>query len=522
MREYGVLLRRSVGRRSRREGEFGIVRVRRFLIGLETLALTFLLLTSSAAAARPADVPIDHIIVIYQENHTFDNLYGEFAGANGLDRPGARIQQVDRQGRAYRALPQPLDHGNPDKRFPDDLPNAPFSVNQYAPPGEMVGDPVHGFYQYKLQMNEGRMDRFVAWTNQGGLTMGHYETKDLPLYPYAKSYTLADNYFASAFGESMLNHFWLFCACTPVWPNAPAEMVAHPHFDAKGNLMGVPKDGFVTPDGHVVNDVDPFYRPHNPKIPADHRMPPQTMPNIGEEMTDAGVSWAWYADGWYDALAGKAFEGQHPVPVYFKHYADGTREKAQHMKDETDFRASLDNNTLPAVSFITQLDTYDEHPGHATVLNSEKHVGGLIEKVKHSPYWDSTAIIVTYDDFGGWYDHVAPPKIDRWGPGSRVPALIISPYARRGFVDHTQYETVSILRFIEWRFGLKSLNERDARANNLLAAFDFGKRNTADNRSQVSKDPGHADTVLLLAIIVGLAGIAVAGILVWRRARQGW
>jgi acid phosphatase len=517
MKKYGDLLRRSVQKRTRREDP-GKVQVRRFLVCLEILALT--LLTSSAATAQPADVPIEHIIIIYQENHTFDNLYGEFTGANGLDRSGARIQQVNREGNAYQTLPQPLNHGSPDRRFPADLPNAPFSINKYAPPDQLVGDPVHDFYNYKLQNNDGKMDQFVAWTNQGGLTMGHYETKELPLYPYARSYTLADNYFASAFGESMLNHFWLFCACTPLWPDAPADMVAHPHFDADGNLSGVPKNGFVTPDGHVVNDVDPFYRPHNPKIPADRRMPPQTLPTIGERMSDAGVSWTWYANGWDQALAGKAFEGQHPVPVYFKHYADGTREKAQHMKDESDFLASLDNDTLPAVSFITQLSTYDEHPGHATVLASEKHVVGLIEQVKRSSSWEKTAIIVTYDDYGGWYDHVAPPKIDRWGPGSRVPALIISPHARKGFVDHTQYETASILKFIEWRYGLKPVADRDAKANNLLAAFDFDQHNTAEDPHQGSKDPAGVGSVLLLAIIVGLAGIAGAGILVWRRARQ--
>jgi len=485
-------------------------RVRRFLVGLETLLLTLLLLSSSAATAQPDDVPIEHIIVFYQENHTFDNLYGQFPGANGLDRPGARVQQVNKEGKPYRTLPQPLNHGSPDKRFPDDLPNAPFLINRYVPLDQLTGDPVHGFYQYKLQMNNGKMNKNVAWTNQGGLTMGHYETKKLPLYPYARSYTLADNYFVAAFGESMLNHFWLFCACTPVWPNAPANMVAHPQFDAEGNLTGVPKDGFITPDGHVVNDVDPASRPYNPEIPADHRMPPQTLPTIGERLSDAGVSWVWYSYGWDDALAGKAFEGQHPVPTYFKKYAYGTRENTQHVKDESDFRASLDKKTLPAVSFITQLSTYDEHPAHATVLESEKHIVDLIEQVKHSPEWEKTVIIVTYDDFGGWYDHVAPPKIDRWGPGGRVPMLVISPYARKGFVDHTMYNTASILKFIEWRHGLAPLAERDAEANNLLAAFDFDRQGSKDSRG--------VNKVILVAAIVVLAGIAAAGILLWRRA----
>ena len=486
------------------------VLVRRFLVGLKTLILTLLLLSCSAATAQPKDVPIEHIIVFYQENHTFDNLYGQFPGANGLDRPGARVQQVNKEGKPYRTLPQPLNHGSPDKRFPDDLPNAPFLINRYVSPDKLTGDPIHGFYQYKLQMNDGQMNKYVAWTDQGGLTMGHYETEKLPLYPYARSYTLADNYFTAAFGESMLNHFWLFCACTPVWPNAPADMVAHPTFDAEGNLTGIPKDGFVTPDGHVVNDVDPSSRPYNPEIPADHRMPPQTLPNIGERLSDAGVSWVWYSYGWEDALAGKAFEGQHPVPTYFKKYAVGTRENTQHVKDETDFLASLENKTLPAVSFVIQVAPYDEHPAHSPVQESEKHVVSLIERVKHSPEWKNTAIIVTYDDFGGWYDHVAPPKIDRWGPGGRVPMLVISPYARRGFVDHTMYNTTSILKFIEWRHGLKPLVDRDAEANNLLAAFDFDRQGSEDSRG-VSK-------ALLVAAIVGLAGIAAAGILLWRRA----
>jgi phospholipase C len=161
-------------------------RVRPFLIGLETVFLTLLLLsaggaTASQPATRPTDVPIEHLIVFYQENHTFDNLYGQFPGANGLDKPGARIQQVNEEGKPYRTLPQPLKHSRPDRRFPDDLPNAPFTIDPYVPPSKLTGDPVHGFYQYKLEINNGKMNKYVAWTDEGGLTMGHYATKKLPL-----------------------------------------------------------------------------------------------------------------------------------------------------------------------------------------------------------------------------------------------------------------------------------------------------------------------------------------------------
>jgi phospholipase C len=183
---------------------------------------------SSTTTERPADqAPIDHVVVIYLENHTFDNLYGKFPGANGLDQPGAQVPQVDKTGVVYQTLPQPSDGSNelpgptgPDQRFPADLPNAPFPMNRYVSLDQLVSTPVHRFYQHQLQMNAGGMDKYVAWTDSDGLPMGYHDTQELPLYPYARDYTLADNFFTGAFGGSMLNHFWLICSCTPVWPNA--------------------------------------------------------------------------------------------------------------------------------------------------------------------------------------------------------------------------------------------------------------------------------------------------------------
>ena len=491
------------------------------------LGLIAVTITSSGAAARLPDVPIDHIIVIYQENHTFDNLYGEFPGANGLNAPGARVTQVNKLGLRYRTLPQPLNDGDPpvrslppgpDRRFPDDLPNAPFLIDRYAPPSQLTADPVHGFYQHQLQINGGKMNKFVAWTDAGGLPMGHYDTQKLPLYPYAREYTLADNFFTGAFGSTMLNHFWLVCACTPVWPNAPADMVARPLFNADGDPIGLIKDGEVTPDGHVVNDVQPFYRPYSRGVPADHRMPPQTMPTIGERLSGAGISWAWYDGGWDEAMAGKKHLGDHPALIYFKKYADGTAAKAEHFKDEKDFLASLDNSTLPAVSFISEIGAYDEHPGVSPISASQQHIVGLIDKVQHAPYWEKTAIIVSYDDYGGWYDHVAPPEGDRWGPGGGFPTLIISPHARKHFVDHTLYDTTSILRFIEWRHGLKPLTKRDAEANNMLAAFNFDRSDTTDEDSRAHKEPGGSGRIILQVVLLMIA--AAGTILLWRRVSR--
>lgn len=472
--------------------------MRAWLATISLVAILAVMVPSSASVAQQNDVPIDHVIVIFMENHSFDNLYGHFPGANGLDSREARVTQVNKKGEPYKTLPQPRNNGSvfvdpdkstktkpsgPDRRFPDDLPNAPFPINTFVPLDEPIPSPVHKFYQHKLQINGGKMNKYVAWTDVGGLTMGYHDTPELPLYPYARRYTLADNFFTGAFGGSMLNHFWLICSCTPVWPDAPKDMVAQPKFNSEGKLVGLENaDGEVTPDGHVVNDVQPFYRPYEAGVAKKDRMPPQTLPTIGERLSDAGVSWSWYAGGWDRALAGNpapTFEFHHQPFVYFRKYAPNTPARKKHLKDESDFLASLKNGTLPAVSFVKPLGKNDEHAGYSTVLTSEQHAAYLIGRVKASADWDKTAVILTYDDFGGWYDHVAPHKADRWGPGGRVPMLVISPHARKGFVDHKRYDHTSILKFIEWRYGLKPLADRDAKANNLLSAFDFGRSNTA-------------------------------------------
>jgi acid phosphatase len=127
------------------------------------------------------------------------------------------------------------------------------------------------------------------------------------------------------------------------------------------------------------------------------------------------------------------------------------------------------------VSWVKPYGAVNEHAGYADVASGDAWLGGLLAEIEASPYWARTAVIVTYDDYGGAYDHVAPPIVDRWGPGPRVPALVVSPWARRGFVDHTEYNTTSVLKFIEWRWSLPPLTARDAAANNLLAAFDFAQ-----------------------------------------------
>jgi phospholipase C len=127
------------------------------------------------------------------------------------------------------------------------------------------------------------------------------------------------------------------------------------------------------------------------------------------------------------------------------------------------------------VSFIKPLGPDNEHPGYADLLTGEQHVLDLIQAVQKGPDWRNTVIIITYDEHGGFWDHVAPPVVDRWGPGIRVPTLIISPFARRGFVDHNLYDTTSILALIEHRWGLQPLTDRDANADDMAGALDFSE-----------------------------------------------
>ncbi len=455
--------------------------MRRLLVLLVTLTLVTALpaVDPAGSRAQTGSIPINHIVVIYEENHSFDNLYGLFPGANGIaNATPAETTQVDKQGVVYDTLPAPLaaavgsNPRQPDPRFPAAMRNQPFLLNDYVSPDDKTGDMIHAYYREQYQIDGGKMDKFAAWSDAAGLSMGYWDPTGLPLFEIAKQYTVDDNFFHAAFGGSFLNHMWLICACTPVWRDAPAGAVSVPFPNDAEHLQ----DKNVTTDGYVVNTSFTVNNPHPSSTAADHLVPNQTLLTIGDELSAADVSWAWYSGGWTDALSGHPdplFQFHHQPFAYFANYADGTEAKAQHLKDETDFEASLTNGTLPAVSFVKPLGPDNEHPGYANISEGEAHAAKLVSEIQQSPYWKDTAIIVTYDEHGGSWDHVAPPVVDKWGPGLRVPTIVISPYAKRGYVDHTQYDTTSILKFIESRFGLKALGTRDAAANNLLNSFDF-------------------------------------------------
>lgn len=409
---------------------------------------------------------VKHVVVIYMENHSFDNLYGEFKGANGIkNAKKGKFLQTDELGKIYTYLPE-IPRNN---SFPTNLPNALFNIDQYVPSDKPTADVTHRFFHNKLQINGGKMDKFAVYNDSKGLAMGYYNTEKLPLYPFAKEYTLCDNFFQSVFGGSYINHVYMISGAVPVWPDAPQSLVAK--FDENGKMI---KDGIVTPDGFVVNHVLSRNAPYPKNSDLSKLLPSQTMPTIGDRLSEKNISWAWYSEGWDDAVAGKKnnFAYNHEPFLYFAQYEEGTAGRA-HMKDQNDFIKAAKHGTLPSVSFVKPGGGNDEHPGSSDVYSSEQLAVNLINAVLEGPNGKDALVILTYDEFGGFFDHVNPPVIDRWGPGSRIPAIIMGPFAKKGIVDHTPYETVSILSFIEHRWGLAPLAERDKNANPFRNALRF-------------------------------------------------
>jgi phospholipase C len=430
-----------------------------------------------AGVAAPAGISrINHLIVIYQENWSFDGLYSQFKGANGVAAESEVVQRDD-QGRELPQLPQPVDaSGAPDGRFPSALPVHFYNLLKYVPPHQLTGDLIHAFFTEQAQIHGGANDAFCWYSSNPGLVTGFYDASLLPEGQLAADYVMCDNCFHSAFGGSFLNHQFLISAAVPAWPSDDPAPVAWRSVESSDRRLL--RDRPLTPDGRwIVNTVQTCNLPHGRGVVIPALF---ANPTIGDRLSAAHVSWAWYAGGWNTALATGAtysepddFQPHHQPFNYYAAFdqatAAGQANRKLHLQDETDFLAALagDASELPAVCFIKPAGCDNEHPGYSVLARGQRHVADLVAAVQQSPSWKDCMIVITYDEHGGRWDHVAPPVIDRWGPGVRVPMIVVSPFAKRQVVDHTRYETVSILRFIEDRWHLSALGTRDAQADGL-------------------------------------------------------
>ena len=370
-------------------------------------------------------------------------------------------------------------NGQPDPKFPADLPARPFDLSAFIRPDVKTGDPVHNFYIQQAEIDGGKMDRYLAYPSagtQGGLPMGYFDATGMPEGKLAQQYVLADNFHQSAFGGSFLNNMWAACACTPhLAPgDAPSSLVEP--LDPQGNPARLGStEGRLTPDLYVVNTSFTTQYPMLTSDRTDTFVPPLDDPTLGDRLSEANVSWKFYAGGLDDALAGHpdvTFQPHHQSYLYFRKYAPGTP-GAKHVVDASHFLEDLSAGKLPAVSWIKPIGANNEHPGYANLMQGQSFVARLVGEIQMSPAWKKTLIVIVYDEAGCDFDHVAPMAVDRWGPSTRVPAIFISPFAKHGYVDHTDYEIVSLLRTIELRFGLQPLTARDAAAAPLLEPFDF-------------------------------------------------
>ena len=559
----------------------------RALVALAGIALIAVVATGGAGAARGDDQlqKINHIVVIYEENHSFDNLYGGWEGVNGLaNADAAHTTQVDQNGTPYSCLFQldvnltspPLSTvcSSTTPRgvaFNSHFLNAPFTIDDYIPadattcpkpkdsfaftngilngsrdaqgnliglPGGCTRDIVHKFYQEQYQLNGGAQNRYATGSDAAGLVMGVYNTRSLPIYQYLHAnghphYAIADNFFQAAFGGSFLNHQWLIAARTPVYPNAPANL--HSLVDSAGfprnnyplynPLAGVTYrdsdltvtcDAPVKPGGacgdYAVNTMQPTNEPFGT---FGDKLPVQDATTIGDELSAADVSWGWYAGGWDNAAGNTsgpgwtngpgptcsdpnhdtnaayhypkcpdfAFQFHHQPFSYFANYIPGAPGRS-HLRDEVAFenaaRLSTSQCNLDQVSFVKPIGEENEHPGYASEPTGSTHLIELLNLIRNSACAQDTMVVVTYDEFGGQWDHVSPPgqgnnngPHDEWGPGTRVPALVISPFLRGNYaVDNTEYDTTSILAMIEERYGLAPLSSRDAAVNSLANVFE--------------------------------------------------
>jgi acid phosphatase len=455
---------------------------------------------------------IKHVVVIYLENRSFDNLFADFPGVSSplAAVPVARVLQRDRDGTILSTLPKIWGGMVParqniagqDYLITEDqikeLPNRPYPLTDAdgkpLPEALITRDLWHLFYQNQMQINGGANDGFVAWGNGGAMVMGHYGAtrNNLNLWQIASQYTLCDNFFMAAFGGSYLNHQFLISGRTPEYPNAASSPArkkiavtqdgptgvrlavadASPASAMDGKPVFV-NDGAITPDGYAVNTMAPPYQPSyirpapggdpllaDPMDPAT--LPPQTYRTIGDLLSEKSVSWAWYGGAWQaaqDAKGGGArpnFQYHHQPLNYFAQFAPGTRARALHLRDaglgdspiSNKFLFDVVAGKLPAVSFYKPQGNLNLHAGYSDIESGDWHVANVLQHLKQSPQWKDMLVVITFDENGGWWDHVAPPKGDRWGPGSRIAAIIASPHAKKGMVDHSFYDTTSILRFI--------------------------------------------------------------------------
>jgi phospholipase C len=369
-------------------------------------------LASPPARGATTATPIEHLVVLMQENHSFDNYFGTYPGADGI--PPGVCMPFDPLSTTGECV-EPYHVGDNDVE---------------------LEDPDHSSSTHAIQLNGGKMDGFVyalELRNQDGrLAMGHYDDRDLAYYwNLVDRYVLFDRFFSSAAGGSFINHMYWVAA------------VGAPERPGPGDL------------NHIVT--------------------------IFDRLEEAGISWKFYVQNYEPGLTYRTLD-EYPsdraaqvvwVPLLnIDRFLDDPNLNRR-IVDLDEYFVDLERGTLPAVAYIAPSGPSEHPPG--SLLAGQRFVRSLIQALMRSDAWDTSAFMVTYDDWGGWYDHVVPPTVDADGYGFRVPSFLVGGYAREGHIDGTTLDYTSILKFIEDNWGVEPLAARDAAAASIVGAFDFTK-----------------------------------------------
>ena len=439
-------------------------------LALLSTGLLFVTIGGSSAE-NTAQIPINHIIYIIQENITFDHYFGTYPGADGIPadvkfafRPGGK-PKLGPFHLTKTAIPHDLNHswqaartaydgGKMDGFLWAEWPEALHYYWQGEVPQidtaeiePVPGLPGKGGPEFNTNIVNGQLIGKRPFSAPKGQppdwvlnTLSYYDYHEVPNYwEYARRYTLCDRFFSSLSGPSEPNHLYTIAAQSGGLVNNPGPDIARK--EAVYNFK-----------------------------------------TVAELLQSKGVSWKYYDE--------KPNPRQHtlwnPLPGFKSFTPNG--ELIKNVVPLAEFFSDIKSGQLPSVCWIVPNGPDSEHPPQDSARGMW-HVTDLVNAVMNSPFWKDTAIIITWDDYGGFYDHVAPPKIDKYGYGFRVPGLVISAYARPGFVDHTQFDFTSPLKLIETRFNLPALTDRDRAANDMLSCFDF-------KQQPLSPDPITKDTKL--------------------------
>jgi phospholipase C len=401
--------------------------------------------------------PIRHLIFIIQENHSFDNYFGTYPGANGIPQGASNPVNLNLTLMGY-VSPFHLDAKQPVYIVGDELPPGVAdpveledsdneSISTFHLSSTLTTDISHAWSAAHAAYDDGRMDGFVYAQNilhlNGTEAMGYYTRSDLPYYyDYADNYVLDDNFFSSLLGPSLPNHLYI----------------------ASGTSGGI-----IGNKAETLNST-------GLGLSALHL----TWLTLAQELSAGDVSWAWYTGDKNPSIG--TLWNVLPLFAYFQQHPNVL---AAHVLNTQNLVNSIENGSLPAVSWITPgawkppnlpsalaSSSTSEHPP-ARLDCGMDYVASLVNDIMQSRYWSDSAIVITWDDYGGFYDHVAPPKVDAYGEGFRVPTLVISTFAKHHYVDHNQYEFGSLLSLAETIFNVTPLSRRDANATNMMDSFNF-------------------------------------------------